>query len=233
MLALPWPKAVLFDWDGTLVSSFSAIVRAVNETLVYHRAPALHQDEAIRTMQIGTARAIFGHLLPDDVDSALEYYYARVPQYRLDAVEIIHGARTCLDLFRAADVPMGIVSNMRHTLLKDEVAHLGLDFYFGGIVGAGETPLGKPDPAPVYLCLERMGLTVDDAPDCWFVGDMAPDQMAAQATGCSFLYYTGSHGAGASDLAADHIFSDYDQFNNDFSIYMKNIGISFLNSDHN
>ncbi len=233
MLTLPWPKAVLFDWDGTLVSSFSAIVRAVNETLVYHRAAALPQDEAIKTMQMGTARAIFNHLLPDDVDSALEYYYARVPQYRLDAVEIIHGARACLDLCRAADIPMGIVSNMRHTLLKEEVAHLGLDSYFSGIVGAGETPLGKPDPAPVYLCLERMGLTVSESPDCWFVGDMSPDQLAAQATGCSFLYYTGSHGAAVLDLPAAHAFLSYDQFNADLSVYMKNIRISFLNSDHN
>ena len=52
----------------------------------------------------------------------------------------------------------GGVSNKQGALLRAEAAHLGWAAHFGALVGAGDASADKPDPAPLLLALDRLGV---------------------------------------------------------------------------
>jgi phosphoglycolate phosphatase len=213
MSVLPKPRAVLFDWDGTLVDSFESIVAANNVVRAHFGAPPYRAEEIREIVEIGNAREIFATLYPDPAQAqqALDVYYTNIPRLRRENLGFIPGARKLIEFLQSAGVPMGVVSNMAHGPLIEEIAHVGWADYFQTIVGAGEAPRGKPAPDPVWLAIERLGLERNVARDIWFVGDMAADQKAAKAAGCPFVFYTGGIASDEhkKDLAAAVKLSHY------------------------
>ena len=213
MISLQKPKAVLFDWDGTLMDSVESIYTCFNHVQKHFGRPPLTLEQFQENMKIGTAKEIFKKVFqdtPDLIQEAYDVFYANIPDIRAQYATFMPGAREFLEDLHARDIPMGIVSNMNHTFLVKEMAHLGVDTYFEAIVGAGEAPRGKPSPDHVYVALDRMGIDRSEAKDIWFIGDMEPDERAARAAGCPFIYYVGQHDPNA--LKAQYVFSDYDQF---------------------
>jgi len=184
------PRAVLFDWDGTIVSSLQAIAAALNKVQAEFGKPELPFDIAREKMALGTSKDILGHLHPEDPKRAMDIFYQHVPVLRAANLKVIDGAVAFLEMLRAQNIPIGIVSNMRHEYLVVEIETLGWTSWFETIVGAGEAARGKPSPDPIYLALERMGMLRGEAKDVWFVGDMETDEKAAKAAGCPFLFYT-------------------------------------------
>ena len=60
------------------------------------------------------------------------------------------------------------------------VEQLGLERHFVAMVGGGETPRGKPDPAPLELAAERAGVPLHET---LLVGDSQSDVRAARSAG--------------------------------------------------
>lgn len=188
------PLAVLFDWDGTLVDSYASIVAAHNAVQDHFGDPHFTPEHVLEIVQLGHGREIFERLYDgnkEKAQEALDVYYAHIPKLRHDKLTFCPGALDLIETLNTYKVPIGVVSNMAHGALRDEISDLGMAQKFGTIIGAGEAARGKPDPAPIYLALERLGFSRWDAPDIWFVGDMQADQKAAKAAGCPFIFYTG------------------------------------------
>jgi phosphoglycolate phosphatase len=211
MLSLP--RAVLFDWDGTLVDSFQAIYEAQLEVRRHFNQPPLTKDEVIQSMKIGTAREVFRVFYPGQEKEALDVYYNAVPRLRAQHISVHAGSEAAIQALRARDIPCGVVSNMAHDPLVHEIGLLTWDQYFQVVIGAGVASRGKPAPDPVYLALDRMDIPRDQAGQVWFIGDMETDQKAAHAARCKFLYYTGGITHDES-LPADWRFADYQDLEN-------------------
>jgi phosphoglycolate phosphatase len=62
------------------------------------------------------------------------------------------------------------------------VEALGWAKYFGSVIGAGDAPFDKPDPAPVRLALEPSGIAASEK--VWLVGDTEVDVECAHRSGC-------------------------------------------------
>jgi phosphoglycolate phosphatase len=84
-------------------------------------------------------------------------------------------------LAAGAAFPQGVVSNKTGRFLRAEAAHLGWAPYFGAVVGAGDAPADKPDPAPVHLALRQLGCPAGR--EVWYLGDTALDMQTARAAG--------------------------------------------------
>lgn len=205
------PRAVLFDWDGTLVDSGACVQEAHNHVRRAFGMDDFTQEEFMHAARIGTGRETFTVLYPTRVNEALDIYYGVVPELRTAHVGPIAGALEFVDQLYRAGVPLGVVSNMRHGPLVDEIARMNWGHYFQTVIGAGEAARGKPSPDPVYLAAERMGMTRADLENVWFVGDMDTDEKAAKAARCPFLYYTGgiSDAREQARMQAVVKFSDY------------------------
>ncbi len=179
-VAVP-PRALVFDWDNTLVDSWHVIHAALNEML-----PAMGHDPwtlAETKQRVGLSlRDAFPALFGERWSEARERYHAAFEARHLDALTPLPGAASLVRDLAAAGYPLGVVSNKTGRFLRAEVAQLGWGDCFLAVVGAGDVARDKPAPDPVTAVLAAGDLTPDDS--VWFVGDSAVDLECAHATGC-------------------------------------------------
>lgn len=182
MTPLPRPRAVLFDWDSTLVDNWGAITRALEQTfLAMGHVP--WSEAEVRARAKKSLRDTFPALFGARSDEATKLFYSGFETVHLETVRALEGATELLERLAALRIPTAVVSNKSGGYLRREAAHLGWDRYFHRIVGATDAPRDKPAPDPVFMALEGSG--VDPGPEVWFVGDSAVDLACAHAAGCT------------------------------------------------
>ena len=175
------PKAIIFDWDNTLVDSWPVIQDALNFTFRAYGLPEWSMDET-RAKVRKSMRDSFPALFGDDWEKAGEKFYERYAAIHAEAVKPAPGAATLLDYLSGQDIYLGVVSNKKGDYLRDEADNLDWSRYFGRIVGAFDAERDKPDPAPIYMALEPGGIV--PGPDVWFVGDADIDLVCGGNAGC-------------------------------------------------
>ncbi len=179
---LPAPRAIIFDWDDTIVDNWPLALEALNAALVHMGAQAWTDAEA-RGRAGGSARDLFGALFGDKWEEADKVFYATFNKLIENGVRLHDQVEDMLRLLSQNGVYLAVVSNKRGPLLRKEADHLAFTPYFNAIVGAGDAERDKPDIAPVLHALKGSGIT--PGPDVWFVGDSHTDMACAIASGCS------------------------------------------------
>ena len=183
--SLPKPEAILFDWDGTLIDNWDAIVEAINEALAAFSKPTWTRDEAMDRIS-ASQRDSFPKLFGEEWEKARDIFYAGFEKHHLAVMRVLDGAEGLLNA--GEGLPMGLVSNKHGNYLRKEVAHLGWNPRFRSVIGATDAAADKPDPAPVHMALEPIGLAA--GPHIWFVGDSGTDMATARAAGCTAVLVT-------------------------------------------
>jgi phosphoglycolate phosphatase len=175
------PKAVLFDWDNTLVSSWPVIHDALNVTLTtYGLKPWTLEETKVRVRK--SMRDSFPALFGDDWEAAGEVFYERYAAIHIEKIEPIPQAAETLQALHQDGIFLSVVSNKKGEYLRQEVSHLGWDRYFNHLIGALDAPEDKPAKAPVTMALEGSG--VPPGRTVWFVGDADIDMECAVNAGC-------------------------------------------------
>jgi len=193
-------RAILFDWDNTLVDSFGTITAAFNHTLATFGLPIWSAGEARRRIQ-RSLRDSFPELFGDRWREARTIYYGHFASHHLERLSPMPGAERMLERLTSTGVRLGVVSNKRGGFLRAEVEALGWERFFEVLVGAGDAPRDKPDPVAAACALERMGLA--PGPDVWFVGDAPVDIECARAAGLTAVLIrdeTGAYDGPAPDI---------------------------------
>ncbi len=176
------PRALLFDWDNTLVDTWPAIHHALNVTLTAMGRPAWSYEETKLRVR-ASARDSFPALFGARAEEAMEIFYGSFEASHLEQLRERDGASELLrGLTAAGRYWMGVVSNKRGDILRREAEHLAWNGYFGRIVGATDAARDKPAVEPVELALEGSG--VPRGGEVWFVGDTDIDMLCAANTGC-------------------------------------------------
>ncbi|MDV7338601.1 HAD family hydrolase [Terasakiella sp. A23] len=175
------PKALLFDWDNTLVDTWPAIHDAHNHTLVAMGKEAWTFEETKQRVR-KSMRDSFPALYGDKWEKAGEIFYARFEESHIRELAPYDEAETMLKALYSKGYYLSVVSNKTGKYLREEADHLGWTKYFNKILGAGDAQLDKPDPAPVDLALEGSGIARDSG--VWFVGDTDVDLQCAHNSGC-------------------------------------------------
>ncbi len=178
-----FPRGVLFDLDGTLADSAHDLLVAANAMRAGQGLAPLAL-EAFRPHVSRGARAMLRVAFPDLDDAARE---SRVPEL-LDQYQrhighhagVFEGVEAMLAALEAAGTPWGIVTNKPEYLARDLLPHLGWATRCAVLLGGDTLPVRKPDPLPLRVAAERMGLAPGD---CVYVGDDARDIEAARAAG--------------------------------------------------
>lgn len=181
-MTLPKPKAVIFDWDDTIVDSWPTALESLNTALVKMGHAAWSDDEARRRCG-GSARDLFHSLFGDRWPEADKVYYETYNKIISDGIRIHNHVEDILKALAAQNVYMAVVSNKRGELLRAEAARIRFDGYFGKIVGAGDAEADKPNPAPVHMALQDSGIVAGS--NVWFIGDSHADMICALNSGCT------------------------------------------------
>ena len=175
------PRAILFDWDNTLVDTWAAIHHALTATLkaMGHRPWSF---EETRSRVRASARDSFPALFGDRAEEAMAVFYGTFEADHLAKLHPRPGAGDMLARLADAGLLMGVVSNKQGYLLRREAEHLGWTAWFHRLVGANDAQRDKPAVDAVDLALEGSGLA--RGPAVWFVGDTDIDMLCAVRAGC-------------------------------------------------
>jgi len=181
------PRAILFDWDNTLVDSWPCIHRVINILMERMGHPTWTLEETKRRVGL-SLRDSFPTMFGDRWEEARDIFLGTFRDVHLDMLTVLDGVSEMLADLAGQGVPMGLVSNKTGALLRREVAALGWESYFFAQVGAGDAARDKPALEAVELALSRVpGGPVSPGPDVWFVGDTPTDMACALACGCTPL----------------------------------------------
>ena len=181
-MTLVRPRALLFDWDNTLVDSWGAIHDALRVTFeAMGREPWTLEQTRQRVRR--STREAFPALFGKRAEEATGIFYQAFESDHLKTLEAREGAETLLrGLVEAGGYYLAVVSNKRGDLLRREVARLGWDGYFERLVGANDAARDKPAADAVEMALGDSGLA--PGPEVWFVGDTDIDMVCAANAGC-------------------------------------------------
>jgi phosphoglycolate phosphatase len=175
------PRAILFDWDNTLVDSWATIHEALNIVMAAMGKPAWSLAETKARVRLSLRESFPVHF-GERWEEAREIYLDHFRAIHLERLTVLPGRGELLRSLAAEGLFLGVVSNKTGALLRREAEQLGWSAYFGRVVGAGDAVVDKPDAAPVRLALEPSGLAAGEA--VWFVGDTGVDMECAGNSGC-------------------------------------------------
>jgi phosphoglycolate phosphatase len=179
---LPKPKAILFDWDNTLVDTWPTIAKALNITLPKMGHEPWTMDE-VHARVAGSLRDTFPRIFGARWEEARDVYYQAFAEVHLEMLRVLPGAEEVLQAATSHNIYLGIVSNKTGKYLRQEAGHLGWAKYFRQLVGAQDAVRDKPALEPVHLALENSGLGLGS--HIWFVGDNDIDMECGHAAGCT------------------------------------------------
>ena len=169
-------QGVLFDWDGTLINSYSAdssaylaMFREMGipwglEELAQHYSPNWYR--VYRAAKLPKARW-------DDADRAWRTQYAK------HSPRLIAGARQVLARLGRIH-HLGLVTSGDRDRVMQQLRAFRLTRAFGARVCSGDTPEKKPHPAPLRLALQQLRLKPSA---CVYVGDSPEDLEMAKRAG--------------------------------------------------
>ena len=176
-------KTVLFDFDGTLMDTTDIIVQSWQQ--VYLKVRGEEEDERVILDTFGTMLAaeldkVFpGH----DREELLKIYRGYQEDKFLDMISLYPGIREMLDELKGRAENIALVTSRLKPTTMQAVNEFGLDEYFDVMVTASDCTAHKPDPQPILMALEQLG--VSPGPDVLMVGDTLPDRKCARNAGVS------------------------------------------------
>lgn len=175
---------VLFDLDGTVIDSGAIILASMRyaaETVVGGQYSDVELMKAVGGPGL---EAQMVALDPARVDELVRVYREHNEPLH-ETLECCAGMDEVLATLKNEGRRLGIVTAKRRLTVDLAFARLPIEHFFEVVVGGDETDRHKPDPAPLLLALERLGVAAEDAA---YVGDSPFDVQAAKAAG---LYAVG------------------------------------------
>ena len=186
---LPFPAAVIFDWDSTLVDNWRAIHLSLNATLT-EMGHQTWTEEETRKRSKSSARDAFPKLFGKKSEQALKFFYEAFERFQLETLKVLNGAEELIKVLSENEIYLAIVSNKNGDHLRKEVIELGWSGYFQKVVGASDAIEDKPSIEPVKMALKSAGLGSNSI--IWFVGDSVLDLQCATISGCVPILLEGS-----------------------------------------
>ncbi|MET9546245.1 HAD family hydrolase [Streptomyces sp. NPDC006627] len=191
-------EALLFDNDGTLISSLESVYRCWTR---WAREYGITAEEFARVELHGRPAAeIAADLLPPEkVPAAV----ARIEELEVSdvagGVELLPGTRELLESLPADR--WAVVTSATRVLAEARLAEVGIRP--GLLIAADDITRGKPDPEPYLLAAEKLGV---DPARCVVFEDAPAGLQAGRAAGMTTVALATTHDA--AELSADALVKD-------------------------
>ena len=179
-------RLLVLDLDGTLVDSSRDIETSVNATLARLRpgGAAIPLERILgfvgdgARLLIERSLAHAGLVLP--VDEVLAVYVECYRERLLETTRLYPGMAEALERLGHTGPALAVLTNKPGDMSRTILEGLGVASRFARVLGAGDVPARKPDPAGLVALLDELGIAAAEA---WMVGDSATDVPTARAGG--------------------------------------------------
>lgn len=205
MIAFPY-RAVVWDWNGTLLDDADLCVESMNRVLAKYALPPLDAERyrALFRFPVVEYYRSLGFNFERDPFERVGLEFMDHYEQRRTHCELRPGARAALSAIRGQGVRQFVLSAYQERRLRSLLEHHGLSAFFDGIAGGGDDYAhGKVDRALAWKSswmsagggrVLLIGDTDHDAEvaqamgaDCWLIagGHQSPDRL--RATGVPFF----------------------------------------------
>ena len=172
-------QVVLFDLDGTVIDSGGIILASMRHATREVLGRDFGDEELMQAVGGPGLEAQMHAFDPDRVDELVTVYRAHNEPLHEQLI-CCAGMEDALERLHADGRRLAVVTAKRKATVELAFEHVPLGHLFEVVVGGDETERHKPDPEPLLLAAERMGIRPEDAA---YVGDSPFDIRAAQAAG--------------------------------------------------
>lgn len=189
-------RAVLFDFEGTVVDFQWKLAEAVAETLAtLARAGFSPEDYGPspgyahlfnRTLDLADEGS--GDAGIEDARRIISAIYDRYDADALVRWNAVAGAHRVLDHLRNKGLPVGMVSNVGRAAFKKAAKKLQFEGRLDTVVSRDDVSRIKPHPEGLVKAARTLGV---DPAHTLFVGDAFNDVAAARAAGMMACYVSG------------------------------------------
>lgn len=182
-----WPRAVLFDLDGTLIDSAPDIAASINILLARHGLGPLTLAEVISMVGHGIEKTVerafaaCGHPLSAAEQAARNAEIVDIYADNLTNLTVLMpGAQEAVDWLHGDGVRLGVATNKPQRAAETVLEHFSLTALMDCVIGGDAGVAKKPAPDILLAALDRLGVEPWDA---IMVGDSGADIQSAGAAG--------------------------------------------------
>jgi len=184
---------LIFDFDGTLVSSSADLTQAINFTLNSLDLKQRTEEDIISFVGDGINKLIERTLGNDHIkyrEKAIQIFSDYYSEHLLDNTRLFPNAQDVLENFK--DKLKIILTNKRLKFTLAIAKGLNIENYFAEIIGADSMPFQKPDRRLIDYLLNKYGTAKEKTV---IIGDGVNDIAIAKTSGimsCAYLNGLGS-----------------------------------------
>jgi HAD superfamily hydrolase (TIGR01509 family) len=188
--SLPPVRALLLDFDGTMLETESSSYDSWRELLAEHDYELTHDvwSAAVGTIDgVDPVELLEQHLGAPVDRAALEDRQAARHRELLTEETLRPGIQRIVDEARARGLHLAIVTSASRRWVREHLRRLGLDAAWEHIIAAdGDVERAKPAPVLYLEALERLGL---DATEAVAIEDSPNGVTAAKAAGLGAIAF--------------------------------------------
>ena len=173
-------KAVLFDFDGTLMDTNRIVLESwyhVYDTLGVPRDP---DEKIVRTFGESLQDSLAAYFPGHDPEELLKVYRSYQQHHFRDLVHPFEGMPELIHELKDRGYKLAIVTSRLWQTLKNNCYDFRDEAYFDVIVDQNDTKAHKPDPEPCLIALRKLGVAADEAV---MIGDAKYDTLCAKNAG--------------------------------------------------
>ncbi len=200
-------KAVMFDLDGTILSTLNDLAASLNAALAQTGHASKTIDE-VRALVGNGVRWMCAHAIgaaEDDArtDALLNAFRAHYSVHMNDTTKPYPGIAHLLAALHGAGIKCAVVSNKYEAAVK-KISRLHFGDAFDTAVGERECVAHKPAPDELIEAMKRLGVSPEESV---MVGDGAQDILAGKNARCRTIGVTWGFRSRAllKESGADHI----------------------------
>lgn len=212
-------SVLVFDLDGTLVSSMEDLVATLNVVLTAHGHSAVPKENVVHMVGMGAKVLLQRGLEFNGVtwtDETIEPLYRHFLEHYAANIAVhtrpFDGVEVSLKTFKDQGWKLAVCTNKAERLTLPLLEALDLSQYFDAVVGGDTFACSKPNAEPVHGAIERAGGKVEGS---IMIGDSGTDINAARNAGIPVIAvdfgYTPVH---VSELGPDKVISHFNELSN-------------------
>lgn len=173
-------KAVLFDFDGTIADTNEIILKSWRYIYKEYRGRECRDEEVVGSFGEVLIDTLREHFPDKDEYEILEKFRTYQKSFFEEEVILFDGMKELIAELNKRGYMTAIVTSRTKPQTMVGLKKFGMISMFDAFVSCEDTDAHKPDPAPVQIALEKLGIKPTDA---IMVGDSKNDIQCAHNAG--------------------------------------------------